>query len=210
MALVADDHELFRAGIAAMLKRDLGFRDVIEVGSLDEALFHLGRSSDVTLASFDLAMPGVKNAGSFKIVREMFPTIRSAVISASSRHDDILQALGAGMHGFIPKVLRIPEIVRALRLVLEGHVYVPWSLTDVRPVLSVKRFAIEPSPVSSKAVLTPRQSDVLRLMSEGKSNKEIARLLSLAEGTVKVHTNALFRALGVHNRSGAVGSRSMV
>jgi DNA-binding NarL/FixJ family response regulator len=206
-ALIADDHELFRAGLGAMLKRDLGFSEVIETGSLDEAIEHLGRHA-ISLACFDLSMPGVGSAGNLQAVREGFPQVRLAVITASTRREDILLALTAGAHGYVPKTLRIGEIADALRLVLAGQVFVPPCLAQPLTPATGQGRAAEKTPARTlkAAELTLRQREVLRLMAEGKSNKGIARALDLAEGTVKVHVNALFRTLGVHNRVSAVGA----
>jgi DNA-binding NarL/FixJ family response regulator len=207
IAVVADDHELFCAGLSAMLKRDLGFDEVFEAGSLDEAVEHLSRN-EVAFASFDLMMPGVTGMASLQGVREVFPSVRVAVVTASTQRENMLLALQAGMHGYVPKTFGIPEIARAIRQVMDGHVFVPPCLAEL-PLGASDLTAphSEKTLVQAfKAELTLRQREVLRLMAEGKSNKEIARALGLAESTVKVHVNALFRTLGVHNRLSAIGA----
>lgn len=207
VAVVADDHELFRSALSAVLKSRLGFADVIETASLDEALERLG-DVRATLALFDLNMPGMATASSLLAVRECYPGVRVAVVSASERRRDILLALEAGVHGYVPKALPVDAIADALRTVLDGSIFVPPSLADVgRPGEPVP---VTPEPTGSAAVsLTPRQRDVLDLLMQGKSNKEIARALTLGEGTIKVHMAALFRTLGVQNRSAAavIGER---
>ena len=206
VALIADEQELFRAGLSAVLKRDLGFGHVIEAGSLEEALTHLKQPNVIILASFELALLGIKTAAQLQAVREACPGVRMAVVSASSRRDDILQALAAGAHGFIPKTLPIAETARAFRLVLEGHIYVPPCLAEVPPGFVAPSAALAAARTSGLEfdALTLRQQDVLDLMRQGKSNKQIARSLSLAVGTIKVHVNALFRTLDVHNRVDAI------
>jgi DNA-binding NarL/FixJ family response regulator len=202
-ALVADDHELFRSAFVAILKREFACEKVMETASLEEAVELLGRSPNVALVSLDLAMPGMKGAASAHAIANAFPGSRLVVVTASERRQDILDALAAGVHGYIPKTLRISEIVEAIRTVLSGRIYAPISLATLArtPASSV---------IGANAAgrrlgdLSPRQREVLRLMAEGKSNKEIAKALYLAEGTVKVHVNALFRALSVNNRASAV------
>jgi DNA-binding NarL/FixJ family response regulator len=113
--------------------------------------------------------------------------------------------LDAGVHGYVPKTASPAELTAALKLIVDGIIYVPPSMASTSalvlegPVLSVKpaRGAAPPD------VLTPRQREVLGLLLKGKSNKEIARTLNLSEGTVKVHMAGLFRALGVNTRAAA-------
>ncbi|GJE42008.1 LuxR C-terminal-related transcriptional regulator [Methylobacterium soli] len=203
IALIADDHELFRAGLSALLKRDCGFASVIEAASLDAAMQILGETPAITFASFDLAMPGVGSALSLRSVREVFPHVRVAVVSGSGDRDDIFLALQAGLHGYVPKTLGIPDITRAFQKILRGEIFVPPLVAELPAQAeppACTEFARMPEP---GVKLTPRQSDVLRLIRCGKSNKEIARSLNLTESTVKVHAVALYRALGVHNRYGA-------
>jgi DNA-binding NarL/FixJ family response regulator len=206
LALVADDHELFRAGMSALLKRDCGFTEVIEVGSLDEALQMLDQRAEVAFASFDLAMPGMCNAFSLRGVRDVFPQTRIAVVSGSGGRDDIMLALQAGVHGYVPKTLGTAEITRAIRIILSGNIYVPAMLAEL-PLQTCPLPPVEPSLLAEAvARLTPRQHDVLRLIRGGNSNKEIGRKLGLTENTVKAHANGLYRALGVHNRYGAAAA----
>jgi DNA-binding NarL/FixJ family response regulator len=147
------------------------------------------------------------NAGSLRVVSESFPTIRVVVVSSSSRRSDIIGALDAGAHGYIPKMLGIAELREALALVLQGVIYVPPSVADLtsagaEPPVDLPGARAKPA----KVALTPRQRQVLELVVQGKSNKEMARALNLGEGTVKIHMAALFRALGVTSRAGAAAA----
>ncbi|MBY0296066.1 MAG: response regulator transcription factor [Methylobacterium sp.] len=218
-ALIADDDEFFRLAMTAILGRNFGFREVVETGSLDAALDQLAqRANGISLALFDLAMPGMAGPGSLSAVRECFPWVTVAVVSGSSERHKILAALEVGVHGYVPKGLGSSELTRAIGMILEGQIYVPPSLAVLDGPASARVPAVErrtgseggEMPRSSRAVeLTPRQRDVLSLLVEGKSNKEIARQLQLGEGTVKVHIAALLRGLGVQNRAAAavVGAR---
>jgi DNA-binding NarL/FixJ family response regulator len=209
--LVADDDEFVRAALRSVLTRELDFARVVEAVSLDEALQRLGEEKGISLALFDLKMPGVENAASLAAVRECFPDLCVAVVSGSSRREDILLALWAGVHGYVPKTLGLKELAHALRTVLSGTVYVPASLAKVGP-----GDGVGPPPdmkgrnagtiASVSPALTPRQQDVLRLLTKGKTNKEIARALDLGIGTVKIHLAAVFRALGVTTRAAAAAA----
>lgn len=203
IALIADDHEVFRTGLSSLLTRNCGFSSVIEVGSLDAALQVLGENSGITFASFDLKMPGVENALSLRCVRDVFPHVRVAVVSGSGGRDDVILALQAGLHGYVPKTLSVAEIVLAFQKMIKGEIFVPALVADLPLKAELPAGTkLIPLPESTKK-LTPRQNDVLRLIRSGQSNKAIARLLNLTESTVKVHAVALYRALGVHNRTGA-------
>lgn len=209
-ALIADDDEFFRAALSAILTKQLGFAKVFEAGSLDEALEKLGTQKSISAAFFDLAMPGVQSPANLKAVRDCFPTLRTSVVSGSMRRSDILSALEAGVHGYVPKSLGIKELTAALRSILEGAIYVPATLADLpsnaKEPTSPFRLGNSSDNIGAASGLTPRQRDVLVLLVQGKSNKEIARTLNLGEGTVKVHVAALFRNLGVHTRSGAAAA----
>ncbi|KMO10154.1 LuxR C-terminal-related transcriptional regulator [Methylobacterium platani] len=218
VALIADDDDFFRLAVVAILTRSFGFAEVIETGSLDAALDQLStRRGAVTLALFDLAMPGMEGPGSLSAVRECFPAVKVAVVSASTERNKILTALEVGVHGYVPKGIGSAELTRAVGMILDGQIFVPASLAVLDG--AGPRPALEPRPAgpdgrqdgrpSRIPDLTPRQRDVLALLVEGRSNKEIARRLQLGEGTVKVHMAALLRSLGVQNRAAAavVGAR---
>ncbi|MER2269398.1 response regulator transcription factor [Methylobacterium oxalidis] len=204
LALIVDTHRLFREAFATLLQSGCGFGSVLETGSLDEALQMLDERKDIAFAAFDLATPGVGNPLSLRSVREVYPDLRLAALAAALRRDDIFLALRAGLHGYVPKTFEPAEIVRAVTQMMGGDVFVPPELV----ALPLAAEAVgEPGSERRNAQpfrLTPRQLDVLHLIRSGLSNKEIAKSLGLTENTVKVHANALYRALGVRDRSGAM------
>ncbi|AWN47293.1 DNA-binding response regulator [Methylobacterium terrae] len=214
VALIADDDDFFRLAVVAILTRSFGFAEVVETGSLDAALDQLStRRGAVTLALFDLAMPGMEGPGSLSAVRECFPSVKVAVVSASTERNKILTALEVGVHGYVPKGIGSAELTRAVGMILDGQIFVPASLAVLdgagpRPAVEARPAALD-GRQPRLPDLTPRQRDVLALLVEGRSNKEIARRLQLGEGTVKVHMAALLRSLGVQNRAAAavVGAR---
>jgi DNA-binding NarL/FixJ family response regulator len=208
VALVADDDEFFRMAIRSILSDRLGVAEVIEVGSLDDALERLAERSDITMALFDLAMPGMQGPANLGAVRETFPDILVAVVSSSRRRQDILTALDAGAHGYVPKGMGVEDLTLALRAILDGTIYVPLLLSQVAtndPDDAGGQFPGIDRRAAPEVLarLTPRQRDVLELLVKGQSNKEIARSLDLGEGTVKIHLAALFRNLAVRNRATA-------
>lgn len=213
IGLIADDDAYFRMAVNAILTRQFGFSSVIEAASLDEALDRLSEHPEVSAALFDLSMPGMRTPTNLRAVRECFPNTRVAVISGSSSRRDILLALEAGVHGYMLKSLSIADLTAALQTVFNGGIYVPPSLADISsapvdpiPVEQASGPAEAPPPEPIEAAgspLTPRQQDVLDLLVQGKTNKEIALALGLGEGTVKIHMAAIFRYFGVNNRAAA-------
>jgi DNA-binding NarL/FixJ family response regulator len=213
--LIADDDEFFRLALRAIVMEELRFAEVIETASLDEAIRELSSRPNITLALMDLVMPGMESAANLLAIRKCFEHLKVVVVSSSNRREDILLALECGVHGYILKALGPTELVGALQQVLDGRIYVPASITFLpdEPIdqEAIIRAAIPNQVLRDVSGLTPRQRDVLALLIQGKSNKEIARALNLGEGTVKVHMAALFRSLRVTSRAAAAvaGSQSV-
>ncbi|WP_262265899.1 LuxR C-terminal-related transcriptional regulator [Microvirga yunnanensis] len=216
VGLIADGDPYFRVAAAAILTHHFGFAELIEASSLDEALERLTENERIEAALLDLSMAGMRTPTNLRAIRECFPHARVAVLSASNARQDILSALEAGVHGYMLKSLPVADLVKALRVVFEGGIYVPPCLADIssggslQPLRELPDVAPEPQPVppepapaASVHALTSRQREVLDLLVQGKSNKEIALALKLGEGTVKIHMAAIFRYFGVNNRAAA-------
>lgn len=200
-ALVADDHELFRSGLRQLLVDALGAQDVREAETLDQAIEILTNEGAGDLVLVDLRMPGMNGAEALAALRDGFPDAKIAVVSAWEERADILAALGAGVHGYIPKSLPSTEIAEALRSILEGRIFVPATIGKREPGASPMSFA---SSADAQDKLTVRQKEVLSELLKGQASKEIARTLDIAEGTVKIHLAAIYRALGVRTRAEAI------
>jgi DNA-binding NarL/FixJ family response regulator len=203
-ALIADPDHYFRLALETILRGKLGFTIVHHVTTLDEAFDCLIKQPEISLALFELDLPGVAGATSLTAVRDCFPHVQVAVVAASDRRQDILMTLDAGAHGYVPKNAGPAELAAALKLIIDGIIYVPPSIASTSSlVLEGPVLAAMPAKTTAADTLTPRQREVLELLLKGKSNKEIARALKLGEGTVKVHMAGLFRALGVNTRAAA-------
>ncbi|MDX2101817.1 MAG: DNA-binding response regulator [Alphaproteobacteria bacterium] len=200
--LIADDHSLFRDGLRHVLSGLDGQLEILEAGSLPEALSTLEAEDPFDLVILDLAMPGMIGPASLAEVRRLVTDAPVVVISASEDSQDIRAALEAGAAGYIPKSVRGNVMLQALQLVITGSVYIRPSGTEFQARANLIR-TDDGFSARIRALLTDRQMDVLRLLAEGKPNKEIARQLNLAEGTVRVHVNAVLKALSARNRTEA-------
>lgn len=202
--VVADSQPLFRAGLKAMFMQDLGFRNVADARDLSDVTLCLVQNPSITLVAIELDLPGMNGVGGIRGLRARFPSIRFVVISARAERSVVIDVLTAGAHGCIIKTMTDQQTLDALRAVLSGQVYVPSMLTELTP--QGTKAAAGMAHHGSPQDLTLRQRQVLDLVAAGKSNKEIARILRIAESTVKVHVAAAFRVLGVHNRVGAASA----
>lgn len=206
-ALVADDHELFRSGLKQLLIDVLGADDVREAETLDQALEMLTSDGAGDLVLLDLRMPGMSGVEALSALRDGFPDAKVAVVSAWEDRGDILAALGAGVHGYIPKSLPSAEIAAAIRSILDGRIYVPQSIGRREQGAKPDGAAASLQPSTGgfgQDKLTGRQKEVLTELLKGQASKEIARTLDIAEGTVKIHLAAIYRALGVRTRAEAI------
>lgn len=191
--LVIDDHPLFRSGIANVLRDLSDTVTITEAESCEEALDIIHTDPEFTLILLDLNLPGMDGMTGLSKLRDTAPATPIVVLSASDDTAKIRQAINAGAKGYIPKSANREIILNALRLVLSGGVYLPVNIME----------APLPAGAGDEQPLTPRQRDVLRWLARGKSNKEIAALLGMAENTVRVHVAAILKYLGVKNRTEA-------
>jgi DNA-binding NarL/FixJ family response regulator len=195
--LVVDDHPLIVDALAQILPQlgpDLEMR---AAGDPTEAMSVLDNEPDVTLVLLDLALPGARGLDFLGDLKLDYPGVPIVVISATHDRATVLAALGAGAHGFIPKSANAQMLLDAIRHVLAGGVYLP---SDAPPMPDGDGVRIAPGALG----LTARQTDVLKLLAQGKPNKLICRDLTLSEGTVKVHVSAILKALRVRSRTEAI------
>lgn len=192
--ILADDHEVVRRGIKDYLELLEPGVVVHEAATLDDVLQTLDRTGGANLVILDLNMPGMNRFEGIGTVRRRVPATPVAILSGSVERSDVMRALDAGAAGFLPKLLGGEAMISALRLILSGERYLP-SL-----ILGSALEEVEARPALR---LTERETQVLRLISQGMANKEIARELGIQEVTVKLHVKALFRKLQVTNRTQA-------
>jgi len=197
--LVVDDHPLVLGALAQLLPQidpELEVRSAIDPA---EAVAVLDNEPDVSLVLLDLALPGARGLDFLGDLKLDYPGVPIVVLSATHDHATVTAALGAGAHGFIPKTADARVLLDAVRRVLEGGVCL---MPDAAPMPDGDGVHIRPDALG----LTVRQTDVLKLLVQGKPNKLICRDLRLSEGTVKVHVSAILKALRVHSRTEAVAA----
>ena len=198
---VADDHPIVRAALVTALARLGPDVDFLEAQDAATTLALINANPDLDLLLMDLSMPGMQGMEMVRAIRASAPTLPVAVVSAEEDCAVMVSLLAIGVCGFIPKSDSPNVIVSAVRLMLDGGVYVPPRI--------LKSGSISPRQPSADSIatrlgLTERQLEVVRLLARGESNKVIARHLGVTEGTIKVHLLAIFRTLNVRNRTAAV------
>jgi DNA-binding NarL/FixJ family response regulator len=199
--LLADDHALFRDGMRYVLQKLDPNVEIVDVASFPAALSSASEHTDFDLVLLDLNMPGSDGAVSVKIFHLNFPAFPIVVISGTDQRQDIEKVLGSGAMGFISKMSSGKEMVHALKIVLDGGIYLPpqlliYALNDVKEDKRTWR--------TNEFGLTPRQMEILKQLALGHTNKDISAAVGLAEGTVKIHVAAIFQSLHVNKRIDAV------
>jgi len=204
-ALVADHQALIRTGIEQLLKNLDGAIRIDEAADFDGAKRALGQDGPFELVLVDFDLPGMGGPPGIRSLCEANPDGAVIIISDQDDSLDVEDCIAAGAQGYVSKSSSRDVILGAIRLVLSGGMYLPPTLLRQRRARRMDEVAT-PRLGSLPGVLrrlTRRQQEVLELLSLGRSNKEIAQSLGLAEGTVKIHVSAILKALGVANRTEA-------
>lgn len=192
--LIIDDHPIVRDGLALVLGQVPGGAQVLEAEDGERGLALVAQHPDLDCVLTDLRMGGMAGLATLAHVKALRPGLPVVVISSSEDPVDVRRVMAAGAAGFVPKSAGRNTLLAALQLVLTGERYVPPLLLQ----------ALGNDPPASAQALTTRQQEVLALLCDGHANREIGLLLAMHEKTVKAHVGALFKVLGVVNRSQAV------
>jgi DNA-binding NarL/FixJ family response regulator len=201
--LIADDHSLVRDGLKLALTGLRGLQDIHEAVDADSVRTMLSKHADINLVILDLQMPGVNDLDLLAGLCNAYPDLPVVVLSANEQRRTMHRAIEYGASGFIPKRAANNVLVSALQLVLSGGVYIPAEMIDESGRVERREPAGRAAAVTGAYEFTDRQLDVIRLLIGGHTNKTIARELGLSEHTVKIHLSAIFKELGVSNRTEA-------
>jgi DNA-binding NarL/FixJ family response regulator len=194
--LIVEDHPLFREGLIQLLHYRLHDCQIVATATAEEALIKAGESPTPDVIVLDLNLPGMDGVSALAHFAQRFPMIPVVVISGDDNSETVERVVSAGARAFIPKSLPGASIVQGIEHALAGR----------KEVLDGTRLVVENNtnpPGLFPDGLSLRQMEVLALICEGKSNKEIARELGIVERTVKSHVTAIFGALSVINRTQA-------
>lgn len=218
--LLIDDHPLILSALQGVIRVLGDDVTVVGVDSARGARATLAADPDFDLVLLDLSLGDADGFDLLSELRNQYPAVPVVVVSASERSTDVIRALDAGAMGFVPKKASNAALFEALRTVMSGGLYVPQQMLGLSgsgswegdTVPAVMRIAPTQAPPQSNAQgpslervgLTPRQTEVLALLLQGKPNKLIARELNLSVETVKDHVAAVLRALNVSTRTQAV------
>lgn len=198
--LLADDHSLFRAGLRSLLEGQGNFDIVGEASNGKEAVAVVEKvQPDVVLT--DLAMPEMNGLDATAHIKARYPQVHVVVLSITCTKEHVQQALRAGAAGFLLKNASPAELTAAVETVMRGEIY-------LHPAVSQFMVADFLTPASKDAdlleSLTPRQREVLQMIAEGNSTKDMARKLHLSVKTVEMHRSRLMNALDIHDIAGLV------
>ncbi len=205
--LVADDHELVTDALKKYLKRIDPDVEVCRATKFEEAVDRVQGSDGFDLIILDLYFPDMPGLEGLARLRRQCPDVPIVMISGIADHHTMMDALDRGAAGFIPKDLPSTTIVKALELVLAGERYVPSRIVSGLSLAARARGHRRKSAHAAGSQLnelTLREHEVLSLLVEGKSNKEIARQIGIKNVTAAFHLRGVFKKLGASNRTQAV------
>ncbi len=201
--LVVDDHTLFRRGLIALLSQDERFEIAGEAGDVSEAL-RLLPSVRPGLVLLDNHLPGVRGVDAIPSFKEGDPELRVMMLTVSEDEDDLAKALQAGADGYLLKTSESDQLCEAIVKVTEGQSMVSPQMMGklvaaLRGQSATPKASPEPAPQAIDK-LSPREREILALIAKGQSNKQIARALDIAETTVKIHVQHIFKKLELNSR----------
>ncbi len=196
--LLVDDHALFRKGLARLLDSEKGFQVVGEANDGAEA-FQKTRDLKPDLVLMDIHMPGTGGIDAIRQITDAFPSIKVVVLTVSEEDKDLFESIKSGAHGYLLKNVSPETLFETLHGVFRGEAAI--SRKTAAKILN--EFAVQTRKAPSEPLeekLSPREEDVLKLLGNGLTNKEIGNTLGIAENTVKNHLKNILGKLHLENR----------
>jgi len=194
--LLADDHLIVRQGLKALLERE-GFSVVAEVADGQEAI-RSARERCPDVAVLDFGMPLLNGLGAAREILQACPRAKAILLTMHTEDHYVLEALQAGVKGYVVKTQAAADLIRAIHEVLRGMMYLSPGVSQavVEAYLAKSELPVDP--------LTPREREVLQLVAEGKSTKEIAQLLGISFKTAESHRTRIMKKTSIHETAGLV------
>jgi DNA-binding NarL/FixJ family response regulator len=198
--LLADDHDLVRAGIRSLLEKMTGIEVVAETGNGREAI-ELTKTLLPDVILMDIAIPGLNGLEALARLTKELPAVKVIILSMYTNEEYVLQALRAGARGYLVKDVAVNELELAIRAVTRGEIHLSPRVSNRVIGSYLERLGNEPS---LREELTPRQREIVQLIAEGNSTKDIAFLLKVSVKTVEAHRAQVMARLGIHDVVGLV------
>ena len=202
--LVVDDHALFRRGLIMVLESEEGVEVVAEAEDGDEAVAKAEEfAPDVVL--MDVRMPKTSGIDATRQIADVIPTAKILMLTVSDEEEDLFEAIKAGASGYLLKEISIEEVADAIRAVVEGQSLIsPSMASKLLTEFNALAKAADEKQQFPAPKLTARELEVLKLVAQGMSNREIASELYISENTVKNHVRNILEKLHLHSRMEAV------
>ena len=195
--LIVDDHPLMRAGIRTLLEKTVRHVDILEAVDGLDAL-ELATQSRPDIVLMDISMPGLNGVEAARRLTSAAPGCKVIMLSMHQDEQRVVESLRAGAAGYLMKDVAVAEVATAIECVLRGEVFISPSA----PKTVTRLLASDNLDTSPLALLTARQREILQLIAEGQSTKEIGYRLSLSAKTVETHRRLLMERLGIHEVAG--------
>lgn len=198
--ILVDDHEVVRLGLKSLLERHPQFEVVGEAGSARDALEQVA-AMEPDVVVMDIRLPGTSGIEACEQIVDQFPNTKVIMLTSYAEDEMLFSAIRAGASGYVLKQIASEELVKAIEAVGRGEALLDPAVTQ-RVFQEVRR-AVKEEEASAFAHLSQQEKHVLLLVSEGKTNREIAKSLFLGEGTVRNYVSSILSKLGVNNRAEA-------
>ena len=198
--LVADDHPVFRQGLVSLLQQYPELEVVGEATNGNEAVAK-AKQSQPDVVIMDICMPGGNGVAATVVLQQILPQTKVVMFTVSDNDDDLFDAIKAGARGYLLKSIELQELIDSIRLVAEGEAIISPNMAG--RLLDEFREGKDQT-YNKPGELSQREREILRLVAEGTSNKQIADLLYIGETTVKSHLRSMLQKLHARNRAEAV------
>jgi two-component system, NarL family, response regulator NreC len=200
--ILADDHEMFRAGLKGLLDKNPDFKVVGQAEDGEDLLEKLAavRTDCVVI---DLSMPKMDGLATLKEIRKKFPKIKSLVLTMQKDEEHFKHAMAAGAMGYLLKDSAFDQLVMAIKVIMKGKNFISPAISNMIAEQYV-RSSVEQTDVPSLEILTGREKEILRLVAQGQANKNIASKLKISIRTVETHRSRLIHKLGIKTAAGLV------